>query len=89
MKKYLDLIENTRLITQIDAVMTTGDLEYPGMAIEVYDEKGEDLFHIAIDSRGEKQVLFFSHNDNYRLPLEQLEKILSDANEYVGRIDEV
>jgi len=81
--RYMDTIEAARLVTGVEITTTTGDVEYPGTAIEVADEHGEELFHVVMDSSGERQVLLFAHSDNYRIPLARLEKIVAIANEKV------
>ena len=81
MNSYLKHIEHTELITEIDATLTTGDLDYPGTAIEVRSADAEDreLFHVVVDGKGRQQVLFYAHDANYRIPLDRLSDIISKA----------
>jgi hypothetical protein len=83
MKRYTDVIESARLVDRVEATVTTGDLDYPGTAIEVCDDKGEELLHVVADPSGEIQLLFFAHTDNYRLPLARLEEIIAKAKEVI------
>jgi hypothetical protein len=84
MSKYLELIERARLVTSPESCTTTGDVEYPGTALEIADQDGNDLFHIVIDSKGRRQVLFFALKENYRLPLDLLEQIIARAKDSVA-----
>jgi hypothetical protein len=86
MKKYIDLIESAPIIDHVDTVVTTGDPEYPGTALEVWERNGRELFHVVVDSFGEKQILFLA--GNYRLPLARLEEIIAKAKEEVRFVDE-
>ncbi|MCP4988465.1 MAG: hypothetical protein GY928_21170 [Colwellia sp.] len=83
MKKYTELIESTKLINNIDLCLTSGDLEYPGTAMEIVEQNGEELFHIILDSKGERQVLFFAQQNDYRISLEKLESIFAAAKNKV------
>ena len=83
MRKYINTIMQARLVRTVDTCLTTGDLDYPGTAIEVRDNEGEELFHVVVDSTGERQVLFFPVGASYRLPLDVLERVLSSAKEKV------
>jgi hypothetical protein len=85
MKPYTEFIEAARLIPSVTSQITTGDVEYPGTALEVSDKDGKELFHIVVDLSGEVQVLFFAQKAHYRLPLSLLEQILNAAKEKVGK----
>ena len=85
MKSYLGTIEQTRLIADVQTCTTTGDVEYPGTALEVTDQEGNELFHVVVDGTGERQVMFFAAEDDYRLPLEVLERIIARARDVVHR----
>lgn len=86
--RYIEMIEGSHLVRWVDAVTTTGDVDYPGTAMEICDEQGTELFHVVVDSSGEKQVLFLAHPSNYRMPLAQLEEIVAAAKEKVRAIRE-
>ena len=83
MSSYLEFIERARLVETVESCLTTGDVEYPGTALEVTDRSGEDLFHVVVDSKGRRQVLIFAAHAHYRLPLELLEECLARAREAV------
>ena len=83
MRSYLESIEQTRLVANLQSCTTTGDVDYPGTALEITDQDGNDLFHVVVDGKGEQQVMFFATKDNYRLPLEILERIIARAKEVV------
>jgi hypothetical protein len=84
---YQSLIERARLIKSIESTATTGDVAYSGTALEITDENGEDLFHFVVDSKGDLQALFFSHAENYRMSMSDLEKIILKAKETVKVVD--
>ena len=84
MSRYLELIERARLVDSVESCTTTGDVGYPGTALEITDLDGKDLFHIVVDDRGKRQVLFFAAQENYRMPLEVLEQIIARAREAVA-----
>ncbi len=84
MSRYLELIEQARLVGSVESCTTTGDVDYPGTALEIADPNGKDLFHIVVDGRGQRQILFFAAQENYRLPLEILEQIIVRAKELVA-----
>lgn len=84
---YKSYIENAKLINEIDSTSTTGDTEYDGTAFEISEKDGDELFHIVIDKDGELQVLFFSSDYNYRIPLEIMEKIFCNARQIVKKIE--
>lgn len=86
MTTYAQRIENTPLVANVETTLTTGDLDYDGTALEVCDELGNELFHIVVDSNGERQFRFFRANGDYRLPLELLEKIVRAAKEKVKKV---
>jgi hypothetical protein len=79
---------DTRLVRAVQSRTTTGDLEYPGTALEIADEAGKELFHVVVDSQGERQVLFFPRDQGYRISVEVMERILARANEVVNSIDD-
>jgi len=84
MSRYLEWIEQARLVDVVKSTSTTGDVEYPGTALEVADVDGRELFHVVVDASGRRQVLFLATPDNYRLPLELVERALAGAKEVVG-----
>lgn len=73
---YRAFIREARLIDDIESNTTTGDVDYNGTALEVYDKNGEELFHIVIDEQGEPQILFFASPKDYRMPIDLLERII-------------
>lgn len=83
MTSYLDLITQARLIDRVESCTTTGDVEYPGTALEVTDPDGADLFHVIVDQSGQRQVLLFAAKESYRLPLEVVEQMIAKAKETV------
>jgi len=87
MSRYIKIIEEARLIKDVSTCTTTGDVEYPGTALEVSDENERELFHVVVDKSGERQVLIFSADEDYRLSLELLEKIIAKAKEEVRKTD--
>ncbi len=88
MTNYLGFIEQAHLVRDVSSTVTTGDLEYPGTALEIEDSEDGELFHVVVDSKGEQQVLFFSHDANYRIPVRLLERILLMARDTVQKVDE-
>jgi hypothetical protein len=82
--RYLALIEGTRLIDHVASCTTTGDVAYPGTALEIADPDGKGLFHVVVDGSGQRQVLFFAAPENYRMPLELLEQIIAGAKQTVA-----
>lgn len=52
-EKYSEFIESAPLVEHIDTIVTTGDAEYPGTALEVCDQDGRELFHVVVDLTGE------------------------------------
>lgn len=83
MSRYLELIEQARLVEEVASSTTTGDVEYPGTSLEIADDGENDLFHIVVDRKGQRQVLYFAICENYRLPLDLLERIIARAKETV------
>lgn len=83
MSKYLQFIERARLVDSVESCVTTGDVDYPGTALEIVDRDGRDLFHIVVDGTGRRQVLFFASTESFRLPLEVLERIVAGAGDVV------
>jgi hypothetical protein len=77
--RYKKIIENAILINDIESNTTTGDLEYPGTALEICNKEGEDLFHFIVDGNGDIQALFFANKYDYRIPVELLEKIVAKS----------
>ncbi len=64
-------------------MLTTGDPEYEGTAIEVRDEAGEELFHIVVDEHGDQQIMFFPVRKRYRISLELMRHIIDGASDKV------
>ena len=87
MSKYLDWIESTRLITEVDSCTTSGDVDYPGTALEITDKSNRDIIHVVVDSTGKRQVMILAQADDYRLPLELLEEILNTAKKRVSHVN--
>lgn len=84
---YLDFIEKTRFIRNPEVTFTTGDPEYPGTALEVYDKKNKvELFHFVVDGTGERQLLVFGQGKPYRISLDNLEELIKNAKEQVSYI---
>jgi hypothetical protein len=81
--KYIEFIEGARLIRDVESCATTGDLDYPGTALEVREPGGKEVLHVVVDASGEQQVLFMSSPQAFRIPLSLLEEILSRAKEVV------
>jgi len=86
---YSEEIKKARLVEDVETTTSTGDMEYEGTALEVYDKQGEELFHIVVDDKGNKQLLFFEIKDRYRISLELMEQILIKAKEVVKNEDEL
>ncbi len=80
---YAQLIRTTRLVRETECMLTTGDPEYQGTAIEVRDERGDELFHIIVDEQGDRQILFFPARNRYRISLELMRQIIDSASEKV------
>ena len=87
MTSYMQKIEGTPLIADVDTTLTTGDLDYDGTALEVCDKSGNELFDVVVDSRGEKQLWFLPSDRGYRIPLELLERIVETAKQKVKLVD--
>ena len=85
---YKELISQANLIDDIDSTITTGDLEYDGTALEIWDKNGKELFHVVIDDAGQIQILFFASKEHYRIPAELFERILDRAKEAVRKVNE-
>jgi hypothetical protein len=83
MAAYRDFVEGTRLVSTVEAMITTGDGSYDGTALEVSDENGAELFHVVVDSQGERQLLFFRSEGHFRMPVRLLEEILEEAKREV------
>jgi hypothetical protein len=88
MKRYSDTIAETRLVREVQSCTTTGDLEYSGTALEISDEAGTELFHVVVDTNGERQLLFFPSSDGYRMPVDVMERILAKAKDVVNAMDD-
>ena len=58
-------------------------MDYPGTAIEIKDSKGDELFHIVVDSNANQQVLFFASDKNFRISLDDLILILQKSKDKV------
>ena len=82
--KYNDYINSIQLIDDhIETTLTTGDVDYPGTALEVFIGKSE-LFNFIISEKGEHQVIVYSNDDfSYRISLNVFEKLLLIAKEIV------
>jgi hypothetical protein len=87
MMKYLDFIEQAPLIRDIESTTTTGDLDYPGTALEISERGGNEIFHVVVDAYGEQQVLFLPSAEAFRIPLKLIEDIVSKAKEVVKSTD--
>ena len=89
MTDYTGYIRRTRLIGELDYLLTTGDLEYCGTAIEVLDGQGVHLFHLVIDEETrETHVLFLSHSENFRLSISQVKRMIEVAESKVRPLEE-
>lgn len=80
---YLEFIRKTRLIRddEVEVVLFTGVAD-PASTLEVI--AGDDeLFYIVVDESGDQQVLFLARDNDYRLSLSLLERIVSAAKENV------
>jgi hypothetical protein len=86
MATYAELIESTRLVARVEMTTTTGDISYDGTALEVSDENGNELFHIVVDSQGDRQLLVFGADGDFRLPLSLFEQILATAKQQVNQV---
>jgi hypothetical protein len=71
----------------IAVTLTTGDVDYPGTALEV-DAESRELFHVVIDQNGEMQALFIAQNKDYRISIKMLERIIESAKEEVRYIED-
>jgi len=86
---YSSFIREAKLIDDVESTTTTGDIEYQGTALEIYDPQGKELFHIVVDDEGKKQVLFLENQNKYRIPLELMERIITRAREVVKNENEL
>lgn len=86
MSDYSHFIENTPLIERVDITTTGGDPDYNGTAIEISDESGNELFHVVVDSKGERQFLFIQSQGDYRITLDEMEQIIASAKKHVRSI---
>lgn len=88
MSDYTEFIRRAHLISQLDYLLTTGDVEYCGTAVEVRDESERELFHLVLDeSTGEVQVLFLAHSQDFRLSISQLKQMLEVAESQVRLVE--
>ena len=85
MMNYQSFINSAQLISDVESTATTGDVEYPGTALEITDGQGKDLVHFVIDDKGEVHALFFARRENYRIPLDLLEKAIARARDVVKK----
>ena len=88
MRRYSETIEQIRLVREVQSCTTTGDVEYSGTALEIADEEGNELFHVIVDMKGERQILFLPTTQGYRIPLDLMERILTKAKDVVNAIDD-
>lgn len=79
------MIEKARLYQAVDSTITTGDLDYEGTAMEVVSDCGEEIFHVVVDRDGQRQVLFFRSDFDFRLPLEVLEEVIQKAKREIQK----
>lgn len=84
MKRYSETIGEARVVRDIQSCVTTGDLEYSGTALEISDDAGAELFHIVVDSSGERHILFFPSSAGYRIPVDVMERVLAKAKDLVN-----
>lgn len=82
---YTSYIEKSKLISEIETSVTTGDIEYDGTALEICEKNGNELFHIVVDKSGEQQFLFFATDHNYRISIELMERIICKAKQTVSK----
>lgn len=87
MSSYMHLIESTPLVSRIEITTTSGDVEYDGTALEVTDQKGNELFHVIVNATGDRQLLFFRSEGNFRIPLRFVEDVIEVAKEKVHLLD--
>jgi hypothetical protein len=80
---YIDFIEKTHLLDSFESTLTTGDLEYNGTALEISEKGKGELFHIVLDKNGNRQILFFSNVEDYRMSLDELERLIQFAKRNV------
>ena len=85
--KYQEFIERAPLVREVHSCVTTGDPEYPGTALEVSELDGREILYVVVDGSDERQVLFLSAPETFRMPLSLLEEIVSKAKELVGQVD--
>jgi hypothetical protein len=83
---YRSFIQKTRLISDIDSMVTSGDADFNGTALEIWGKNNEELFHIVNDQNGELQILFIKQD--YRMPVDLFERIIKKAKEVVRIINE-
>ena len=87
-KSYLEFIESAKLFERVETTLTGGDVDYNGTALEVNSEKGEELFHVVVDSKGEQQVLIFRGEGNYRIPLKIFNEIIEVSRKKVNALED-
>lgn len=86
MTTFMQRIEGTPLVANVETTLTTGDLDYGGTALEVCDESGKELFQVVLDSNGHRHFRFFGSDGDYRISLELMEQIVETAKEKVNKI---
>jgi len=86
MTSYTEMIAGTHLVRKIELTTTTGDLDYEGTALEIEDEEGNELFHVVVDEKGERQFLLFRSEGNIRIPLSIIEEVVGAAKEKVHSV---
>lgn len=90
--KYTDFINSIPIADgKLSSTLTTGDVDYPGTALEVYVEDKE-LFDFVVNEKGELQVIVYPNNASYRLSFslfEEMVRLVSEKVKYIpdGNID--
>ena len=81
---YTDFIRRTQFVKddELEVVLTTGDVDYSGTALEVTCDNIE-LFHFVVDEDGVQQVVVFPQKSCYRMNLSTLDAIILAAKEEV------
>jgi hypothetical protein len=85
---YKTFINEAQLIKKPHFIITTGDPDYPGTALEVFDNDENEIFHFVVNQKGEKQLLFFGNKKNFRLSIEDMEFLINNAREKVKLIND-
>jgi hypothetical protein len=82
---YSESISNSRLVKKLGYERSSGDSSYNGTVLEVYDEKGNELFHVIADeSTGDKQIWFSPGLGDLRLSISDLLEALRIAEDWVA-----